>query len=86
VDLFIAGGSPLDEQQIGTSTRRKTSCCKSSGGFASGRKCQIDSGGMCLAFSSSREKRSIDYLSRGAETLGVVDLLDRALQTVKARE
>ena len=27
-----------------------------------------------------------DYLHRGAETLGVVDLLDRALQSVKGRE
>ncbi len=81
VDLFIAGGSPLDEQQIGRRRRvqvsenpnqylyvhtRKTSCCKSSDGSASGRKFQIDSGETYWAFSWSKERRSIATISVAA--------------------
>jgi len=94
VDLFIAGGSPLDEQN----RRRRRSRVGESGSdlyvhrpedillqklrwFRRGQEVQIDSGEMCLAFSSSRGNRSITTISvAAAEILDVLDLLDRALR------
>ena len=78
VDVFISGGTPLDQQQIGRRRRvqvsanpdrylyvhtRKTSCCRSSDGSASEMRRPIDSGATCLAFSSSKEERSIASIS-----------------------
>jgi len=102
VDLFIAGGSPLDEQQIGRRRRVHVSASPDRylyvhtpedillqklrwfrrGQEVSDRQWR-DVLGILLV---QGESLDYDYLRRGAETLDVVDLLDRALRAVKAPE
>jgi hypothetical protein len=101
VDLFIAGGSPLDEQQIGR--RRQVQVSENPNRYlyvhtpedillqklrwfrlgqeVSDRQWR-DVLGILLVQGQALDH---DYLRRGAETLAVADLLDRALQAAKAR-
>ncbi len=99
VDVFISGGSPLDEQQM--NRRRRVQVSRSPdrylyvhtpedillqklrwfrlGHEASDRQWR-DVLGILLV---QGEALDHEYLGRGAETLGVAELLGRALQTVK---
>jgi hypothetical protein len=102
VDLFIAGGSPLDEQQIGRRRRVQVSehpnrylyvhtpediLLQKLRWFRLGQETSDrqwrDVLGILLV---QGEALDHDYVRRSAEALGVADVLDRALQTVKARE
>lgn len=101
VDLFIAGGSPLDEQQLGRRRRVQVSenpnrylfvhtpediLLQKLRWFRLGQEASDRQWRDVLGILVVQgEALDLDYLRRGADALNVADLLARALQTVKGR-
>jgi hypothetical protein len=102
VDLFIAGGSPLDAQQIGR--RRRVQVSENPNRYLYVhtpedillQKLRWFRLGQEVSDRQWRDVLGIlliqgvaldhEYMRRNAEVLGVADLLDRALQAVNVRE